>query len=61
VSNILLFTSPKAPHFYNASVLGGGLVDQRQLPSPVPEPSVLVIGGMMIMLGRSARRSSLGQ
>jgi hypothetical protein len=61
-SNILLFTSPNAPHLYNASVLGGGLVDQRQLPSPIPEPSsVLIIGGMIIMLGRSARRSFLGQ
>jgi len=47
-SEILLFTSPYAPEFYDASVQGGGLSKQSRLPSPVPEPgTVLGACGMM--------------
>src|SRR2546423_279715 len=47
-SEILLFTSPFPPEFYDASVQGGGLSKQSRLPSPVPEPgTVLAACGMM--------------
>jgi hypothetical protein len=48
-SEILLFTSPFAPEFYDASVQGGGLSKQSRLPSPtVPEPgTVLAACGML--------------
>jgi len=47
-SEILLFTSPYSPEFYDASVQGGGLSKQSRLPSPVPEPgSALAACGMI--------------
>ena len=47
-SEILLFTSPFSPEFYDASVQGGGLSKQSRLPSPVPEPgTALAVCGMM--------------
>lgn len=53
VGNVLLFTSPKAPHFFNATILGGALSDQQSLPSPIPEPaSIMVLSGLgMLALG----------
>lgn len=47
-SQILLFTSPYPPEFYDASVQGGGLSKQSRLPSPVPEPgTALAACGML--------------
>jgi len=51
LSEVLLFTSPFAPAFFDASVQGGGLSKQGRLPSPVPEPgTALVAGGMSLAL-----------
>ena len=41
-SQILIFTSPYGPDFDNASLMGG-INKTEQLPSPVPEPSTLVL------------------
>lgn len=50
-SEILLFTSPFPPEFYDASVQGGGLSKQSRLPSPVPEPgTALAVCGLTIAL-----------
>lgn len=50
-SEILLFTSPYPPAFYDSSVQGGGLSKQSRLPSPVPEPgTALTACGMGIAL-----------
>jgi len=49
-SEILLFTSPFPPEFFDSSVQGGGLSKQSRLPSPgpVPEPgSALAACGML--------------
>jgi hypothetical protein len=47
-SEILLFTSPFPPEFYDSSVQGGGLSKQSRLPSPVPEPgTALAACGLM--------------
>lgn len=61
-SEILLFTSPLPPEFYNASVKGGSVTRQRGpidgtrgLPSPVPEPStglILLTATTVVMLSR---------
>lgn len=60
-SVVLLFTSPNAPHFYNASVLGGGLGNQQLLPSPVPEPGTLMmLSGIALFALQSARPSRKG-
>src|SRR6266850_986350 len=47
-SEILLFTSPFPPAFYDASVQGGGLSRQSRLPSPVPEPGTALAACGMI-------------
>jgi len=47
---ILLFTSPHGPTFQPGSVQGGGLSNTQSLPSPVPEPSTL----MLLAIGASA-------
>jgi len=50
-SEILLFTSPYSPAFFDSSVQGGGLSKQSRLPSPVPEPgTALTACGMGIAL-----------
>ena len=54
-SEILLFTSPYSPAFYDASVQGGGLTKQQRLPSPVPEPGTALAAcgmGMALLLRR---------
>jgi hypothetical protein len=42
-SEILIFTSPFPPAFYDSSVQGGGLSRQSRLPSPVPEPATALV------------------
>ena len=42
-SEILIFTSPFPPAFYDSSVQGGGLSRQSRLPSPVPEPATALL------------------
>jgi hypothetical protein len=55
-SNLLIFTSPRSPQLYNASVLGGALHSQQTLPSPIPEPaSLMVLGGMALLAVRALR------
>jgi len=54
-SEVLLFTSPYPPAFYDASVQGGGLTKQQRLPSPVPEPGTALAAcgmGMALLLRR---------
>jgi hypothetical protein len=58
-SEILLFTSPFAPEFYDSSVQGGGLSRQSRLPSPVPEPGAALaacgIMGALLIRRRNSR------
>jgi hypothetical protein len=52
---ILLYTSPHGPTFQPGSVQGGGLSNTQNLPSPVPEPSTLIllaIGGSALLMFR---------
>jgi len=59
-SDILLFTSPYAPQFLVASMQGGNTTAASStLPSPVPEPTTLVLGGSALfglLAFRSVRR-----
>jgi hypothetical protein len=57
-SEILLFTSPYPPAFYDASVQGGGLSKQGRLPSPVPEPGTALLACGMSMAFLIRRRKS---
>jgi len=45
-SDILLFTSPHPPTMQSASVGGGGLATSHNLPSPIPEPTTLILLGI---------------
>jgi hypothetical protein len=62
-SQILYFTSPRGPGWQSSSILGGQLESWTStLPSPVPEPSVLVLlgfatGGWLLMWGNRFRNS----
>jgi len=57
-SEILLFTSPFPPEFYDASVQGGGVSKQSRLPSPVPEPGTALAACGMIGALLIRRRNS---
>jgi len=57
-SEILLFTSPYPPEFYDSSVQGGGLSKQSRLPSPVPEPGTALAACGMTMALLLRRRNS---
>jgi len=57
-SEILLFTSPYSPEFYDSSVQGGGLSKQSRLPSPVPEPGVALAACGMVGTLLIRRRNS---
>jgi hypothetical protein len=54
-SDILLFTSPHPPTMQAASVGGNGLGTGNNLPSPIPEPSTMIllaIGGAALLMFR---------
>lgn len=53
-STVLLFTSPQPPTFASASVANGGTGVQLEAPSPLPEPSTLVLlaGGLALLRRR---------
>jgi hypothetical protein len=57
-SEILLFTSPYPPAFYDSSVQGGGLSSQTRLPSPVPEPGTALTACGVTMALLLRRRNS---
>jgi len=61
-SDILLFTSPFGPQFFQSSMQGGhATVASSQLPSPVPEPAgvvLAVIGAAMVSLLARWRRKA---
>jgi MYXO-CTERM domain-containing protein len=58
-SKIVYYTSSMGPQMDDASVQGGGLAAQRQLPSPVPEPSAalaaLGMGAALLMRRRNTK------
>jgi hypothetical protein len=55
-SEILLFTAPNGPGFFNSSVRAGALVDERTLPSPIPEPATLGAAAVALLLSVTRRR-----
>jgi hypothetical protein len=58
-STILLFTSPQAPQWMTGSVADGGLSQQQDLPSPLPEPATfgfLALGGLIMIFKRRRAR-----
>jgi hypothetical protein len=59
-SDIVLFTSPYAPHYVLSSVKGGSTtIASNALPSPVPEPSTVALSAAALSclaLARYARR-----
>jgi len=55
-STVFLFTSLNSPTWMSASVSNAGQSDQQSLPSPLPEPSSLVLlAGAGLMLIRKRR------
>ena len=60
-SQTLRFTSPYGPQWMSGTVMDGGLSDQRDLPSPMPEPaaiSLLALGGVGALLSHRRRRAA---
>lgn len=45
-SAVLLFTSPQSPIYASASVANGAFSNQQTAPSPLPEPTSLVLLGI---------------
>jgi hypothetical protein len=58
-SEVLIFTSPFPPAFYDSSVQGGGLSKQSRLPSPVPEPGTALaacgLAGALLIRRRNSK------
>jgi hypothetical protein len=57
----LLFTSPFGPDFKNSSIIGTGDLSNQPLPTPIPEPSTILLGtigglGLLIAGYRRWRR-----
>jgi hypothetical protein len=46
-SQVVIFASPNAPTFGSASVVGFGLSDQHEAPTPTPEPTSLALLGLL--------------
>jgi hypothetical protein len=62
-TQILLFTSPHPPTPVTSSVVGGGLANSQNLPSPIPEPAswtLLAIGSVALLYRRLAARRRVG-
>jgi len=55
-SEILMFTSPTAPDYYNASVKAGAVIDTDTLPTPVPEPATGLLAAGAVATAVAARR-----